>query len=149
MLNAGYAPGYVQGNAQDMLKNPVVKQEYERKFLQVLKKKGIDDTRLAQCIDEGLKAQRPTTFQGQIVDWYDDHYIRERYVQDILKVRGDFAPDQLNIRVGKEQAETTFEERVRRMREIKNGQNQGCVDPPKEGAVEGEYKDMEDKELEG
>ena len=100
--------------------------------IKALKKKGIDDETLAQTVDDGLKAKRLRTFKGQVLGDEPDNFIRHRFLETILKVRGDFAPDQLNIKVGKEQAENTFQERIKRMNELKNGQKVEEDNPQKE-----------------
>jgi len=122
-LNAGYSPSYVNSGLSKIQENPVFKREYESNLIKALKKKGIDDDKLSEVVNDGLRAMRLRTFKGEVLGEEPDNFIRHRFLETILKVRGDFAPEQINVNVGRQEAEKAFQERIERMRGLQQGKN--------------------------
>lgn len=149
MVNANYSKGYVEGDASKILKNPLVKQDYERKYIRALKKAGVDDESLAQVQREGLLANKVFTFQGQVIKSdtpVPDHFIRQKFLDTANKVRGDFAPEQHEHSLKRETAEEAFAERIRRRRELEAKASGGAIETRVE--VSAEVVDEDSKEAE-
>jgi hypothetical protein len=129
-LRSGYSESYASGHICELTEDNRFVREYESNLTKALKRKGIDDEKLSQVVDDGLNANRLRTFKGEVLGEEPDNFIRHRYLETILKVRGDFAPDQINVKVGREQAEDAFKERVKRMKDLENGQEGASKDAP-------------------
>jgi hypothetical protein len=67
----------------------------------VLEMRGIDDTRLSKIIDDGLQAQKIEMVKdadgNQKFGMVTDHFIRHRYLETALKVKGGFAPEKKEL----------------------------------------------------
>ena len=67
----------------------------------VMEMRGIDDVRLSKIIDEGLEAQKIEMVKdakgNQKFGMVIDHYIRHKYLDTALKVKGGFAPEKKAI----------------------------------------------------
>lgn len=131
MVNAGYSPGYVEGAKNNLLQNPLVKQDYERKYIRALKKAGVDDEVLAEVTREGLLANKVFTFQGQVIEPdkpVPDHFIRQKFLDTANKVRGDFAPEQHEHSLKRETAEEAFRQRIQKRQELEEKMNGGALE---------------------
>jgi len=86
-LEAGYAH---RESGSEAIKRPIVRQALERAF----RKQGISDSCIAKKIKEGLEAVK-TTEKGAVVN---DFATRHKYVETVLKVKGDHAPEKLDVK---------------------------------------------------
>lgn len=121
LLSAGYSPAYANSDGKQLLLNPTVKQDYERKIIKAYKKAGIDDDMLARITQEGLEANKVFTFQGEVIkpkEPVPDHFIRQKFLETAKKVRGDFAPEQHEHSLKRETAEEAFRQRVQKRQEL-------------------------------
>lgn len=84
---AGYEPGY----GSFLMKQPRIMSE-----LQVaLEKAGLDDDVIANKLKEGLEAYYVKKDDGTE---YPDFHAREKYIVDLIKVKGGFAPEKHEIK---------------------------------------------------
>lgn len=64
----------------------------------VMEMRGIDDTRLSKVLDDGLQATKIEMVKdaegNQKFGMVTDHYIRHKYMETALKVKGGFAPSE-------------------------------------------------------
>jgi len=118
MINAGYSNSYANDHPEKLSGNIGFMQQYESNFNKALKKAGIDDETLAKCLQEGLKAERSITFQGEVKKKEPDQFMRQRFLETALKVRGDFAPEKLDLRLGKKEASEVFEQRLETLKTV-------------------------------
>ncbi len=68
---------------------------------EVMEMRGIDDIRLSRVMDEGLKATKIEMIKdaggNQKFGVVTDHYVRHKYLETALKVKGGFAPEKKEI----------------------------------------------------
>lgn len=67
----------------------------------VMEMRGIDDTRLSKVLDDGLQATKIEMVKdadgNQKFGMVTDHYIRHKYMETALKVKGGFAPEKKEL----------------------------------------------------
>ena len=67
----------------------------------VLEMRGINDARLSKVIDEGLEAQKIEMVKdadgNQKFGMVTDHYVRHKFLETALKVKGGFAPEKREL----------------------------------------------------
>ncbi len=67
----------------------------------IMEMRGIDDTRLSKIIDDGLEATKIEMVKdaegNQKFGMVTDHFIRHKYLETALKVKGGFAPEKKEI----------------------------------------------------
>ena len=146
-IKAGYSENYAKTNLYKKIDNDSFKDTVQREIEKALVKAGVTEEKRAKVYQEALNATRLRTWQGEVLAEEPDHFIRLKAEELIAKIRGDFAPDKLNVEVGRTQAEKIFQERAERLKALKEGGNSDQDNPPKTEQVEDSDNTLEDKKI--
>ncbi len=69
--------------------------------IEIFEIRGIDDIRLSKVMDEGLEATKIEMVKDsggqQKFGMVTDHYVRHKYLETALKVKGGFAPEKKEV----------------------------------------------------